>query len=134
MIAEREKQEVIERTKRWISSFVIGLNLCPFAGRVFQADRIRYAVTGAADEESLREDLTRELLFLAAPQASVETTLLIHPCVLSDFLSYNDFLEVGERLLRRLGLQGVIQIASFHPAYQFAGTEVDTVENYSNRS
>jgi hypothetical protein len=135
MIGERDRQKVIERTRRWISSFVIGLNLCPFAQRVFQADRIRYSVSDADDEEALRGDLTRELLSLAsAPIASVETTLLIHPRTLRDFLSYVDFLKAVERLLGRLGLVGTIQIASFHPAYQFAGTEADAVENYTNRS
>jgi hypothetical protein len=135
MIGEMDKQEVIERTRRWIASFVIGFNLCPFAQRVFQADRIRYIVSDAEDEEALRAFLTRELHSLAsAPITSVETTLLIHPRTLTDFLAYNDFLDVGERLLRRLGLEGVIQIASFHPDYQFAGIEADAVENYTNRS
>jgi hypothetical protein len=130
-----DKQAAIDGTRRWISSIVIGLNLCPFARRVFQGDRIRYAVTDAQDEEALRADLAGELLALAAaPIAQIETTLLIHPRVLGDFLSYNDFLGVGERLLGSLGLRGVLQIASFHPGYQFAGTEPEAVENYTNRS
>jgi hypothetical protein len=135
MLGETEKQAVIEATRRWISSVVIGLNLCPFARRVFQADRIRYAVTDAEDEEALRTDLAGELVALAAaPIETVETTLLIHPRVLGDFLSYNDFFGAGERLLGSLGLRGVVQIASFHPDYQFAATEPGAAENYTNRS
>ena len=135
MGGELGRQAVVDATRRWISSVVIGLNLCPFARRVFEADRIRYAVTEAEDEEALRAELARELTALAsAPVARVETTLLIHPRVLVDFLSYNDFLDTGDRLVRSLGLRGTIQIASFHPGYQFAGTEPGAVENYTNRS
>jgi len=126
---------VIDATRRWVSAVVIGLNLCPFARRVFDADRIRYVVTAAADAEALRQDLARELTALeAAPRSVVETTLLIHPRALGDFLDYNDFLAVGDRLLQSLGLRGTIQIASFHPDYRFVGTEPDAVENYTNRS
>jgi hypothetical protein len=130
-----DKQAVIDATRRWVSAVVIGLNLCPFARRVFEGELIRYVVTGATDENSLLEDLTRELKTLAAtPRSEVETTLLIHPAALADFLDYNDFLGVADDLVRRLGLRGVIQIASFHPKYQFAGTEPEAVENYTNRS
>lgn len=126
---------VIDATRRWIAGVVVGLNLCPFARRVFDADRIRYVVTAAVDAEALRQDLSRELTALAAaPRSAVETTLLIHPRVLADFLDYNDFLAVGDRLLGTLGLRGTIQIASFHPDYRFAGTAPDAVENYTNRS
>src|SRR5258708_27475816 len=126
---------VIDATRRWISSIVIGLNLCPFAQRVFDADRIRYVVSDAADESRLLADLTRELAGLvAAPISAVETTLLIHPHALGDFLDYNDFLGAADELLANLGMQGTIQIASFHPEYRFAGTEADAVENYTNRS
>lgn len=135
MTEELHKQAVIDRIRRWISSVVVGLNLCPFAARVLLADGIRYAVTDAENEEALREDLAGELKALAAaPIATVETTLLIHPRVLGDFLAYNDFLGVADELLGRLGLRGVIQIASFHPHYQFAGAEPEAVENYTNRS
>jgi hypothetical protein len=135
MAGEMDRQSVIAGTRRWISSIVIGLNLCPFARRVFEAERIRYAVTDAEDVETLRADLAAELAALAtAPVARVETTLLIHPRVLADFLDYNDFLGVAGRLLRSLGLCGTIQIASFHPAYRFAGTEPGAAENYTNRS
>jgi uncharacterized protein len=125
----------IDLTRRWISSTVIGLNLCPFARRVFEGNKIRYAVTQACDESGLRDELTRELVDLAGTEIEqVETTLLIHPKVLTHFLDYHQFLDSLPRLLKNLGLEGVIQIASFHPDYQFAGTEPDAVENYTNRS
>lgn len=114
---------------------VIGLNLCPFARGVFLAERIRYAVTEARDEETLLKDLADELTALtSAPISTIETTLLIHPLALGDFLDYNDFLGVGEQLIEDLGLRGTIQLASFHPAYQFAGSSPNAVENYTNRS
>lgn len=114
---------------------MIGLNLCPFARRVFDAARIRYVVSEAADEDSLLVDLARELSELAAaPRREVETTLLIHPHVLWDFLDYNDFLASADQLLTALGYRGDIQIASFHPHYRFARTSPHAVENYTNRS
>src|SRR3954469_3211711 len=129
------KQAVIDATRRWISSVVIGLDLCPFARRVFEADKIRYVVTDAGDEEALLKGLADELKALASsPIPGVETTLLIHPHALGNFLDYNDFLGAGERLVADLGLRGVIQIASFHPGYHFAGAEPGAVENYTNRS
>jgi hypothetical protein len=128
-------ESVIDATRRWIASIVIELNLCPFARRVFEADLIRYAVSDAEDEAALLADLAAELKSLAAaPMTTVETTLLIHPRVFLDFLDYNDFLDPAERLVRKLGLEGVVQIASFHPAYRFADADPDAVENYTNRS
>ena len=130
-----DERAVIEATRRWIASVVIGLNLCPFARRVFSGELIRYVVSAATDAEALRADLATELTALAnAPRSSIETTLLVHPNVLTDFLDYNDFLADADQLVSELGLQGVIQIASFHPEYQFAGTRPDAVENYTNRS
>jgi hypothetical protein len=129
-----DQQIVIDATRRWISSMVIGLNLCPFAERVFNADKIRYVVTDAQDERTLLKVLAGELEALASsPIAVVETTLLIHPRALGHFRDYNDFLDVGERLVVDLGLRGTIQIASFHPDYQFAGVDPGAVENYTNR-
>lgn len=126
---------VIDFTRRWIQSIVIELNLCPFAQRVFQAQTIRCVVSRAEDETALAADLTRELQALAAaPLSSVVTTLLIHPHVLGDFLAYNDFLDTAEGLVDSLNLTGVIQIASFHPDYQFADIDPEAVENYTNRS
>jgi hypothetical protein len=127
--------EVVVATRAWIERAVIGLNLCPFAKAVYVKDQIRYAVSQAQDAGALLEDLEQELRLLAqaAPHA-VDTTLLIHPQVLTEFLEYNDFLAVGRAALEGLGLAGVLQLASFHPAYQFAGTTMHDVTNYTNRS
>lgn len=125
----------VAATRRWIEAVVVGLNLCPFARRPVEADQIRYVVSAAADETALFHDLARELEALAAaPPAEIETTVLIHPDVLADFFEYNDFLDAADGLVADLGLEGIIQIASFHPRYQFAGTPPDAVENYTNRS
>ncbi|CAN5634537.1 DUF1415 domain-containing protein [soil metagenome] len=126
---------VITVTRRWLETMVIGLNLCPFARRVYEAQRIRYFVSEAINEEKLRADLARELTALhETPRTQVETSLLIHPRVLVDFLEYNDFLAVAEETLHDLDMVGTIQIASFHPQYQFAGTSIEDVENTTNRS
>jgi hypothetical protein len=130
-----DEQAILDLTRRWIADVVIGLNLCPFARKPFDTDLIRYVVTTVTTEEALRETLAAEFTALTnTPRTSVETTLLIHPNVLTDFLDYNDFLSTADTLVRELGLEGVIQIASFHPRYQFAGTKPDAVENYTNRS
>lgn len=124
---------VVERTRRWIASVVIGLNLCPFARRVFEADRIRYAVSDARDTTALLGALAGELSALAS-SPGFETTLLIHPRLLGAFADYNDFLGDADGLVGRLGLRGTVQVASFHPDYRFAGAAPDAVENYTNRS
>jgi len=114
---------------------VIGLNLCPFAKPVYAKGQIRYAVSQAETPEALLAELIDELQGLAtANPAKIETTLLIHPQVLTDFLDYNDFLEAADAAVDDLGLRGILQIASFHPRYQFAGTAPDAIENYTNRS
>jgi hypothetical protein len=126
---------IIAATKQWIEKAVIGLDLCPFAGAVHLQGRIRYVVSPAASPEELLPDLRGELRTLAAADpAETETTLLIHPEALADFLDYNDFLGVADEAVARLGLRGVLQIASFHPRYRFAGTGPDDIENYTNRS
>ncbi len=132
---EMDESKVIAATRRWIADIVIELNLCPFARRVFQEGLIRYVVSGADSSKALLHDLRRELKALAAaPIASFETTLLIHPSALLDFLDYNDFLDSAERQLSKMGLEGMVQIASFHPDYRFADTDADAAENYTNRS
>lgn len=132
---EMDDRAIIDHTRRWIESVVIGLNLCPFAARVFNDEKIRYVATDARDERSLLNDLAVELVALASSEVSgVETTLLIHPRALPRFTDYNDFLDRADRLIQDLALQGTIQIASFHPDYQFAGASPDAVENYTNRS
>ena len=128
-----EAEEIVVATRTWLEKAVIGLNLCPFAKPIRHL--IRYAVSEADTAEALRADLMDELQNLAeADPAEIETTLLIHPRVLADFLDYNDFLEIADETLEDLDLVGEIQIASFHPLYQFAGTEPDDIENYTNRS
>jgi hypothetical protein len=130
-----DEHAVIEVTRSWIYQVVIGLNLCPFARRVFQSNLIRYVVSKATSEEALLEELDLELRNLSrVPVTEIETTLLIHPLVLGNFHDFNDFLATGARLLSALRLRGIIQIASFHPDYQFEGTKPGDVENYTNRS
>ncbi len=114
---------------------VIGLNLCPFAGQPLKAGLVHFVNSNAVDEESLMLALRDALLELAgAPRTLMETTVLIHPHVLTDFAQYNQFLDLADSLVDELDLAGEIQIASFHPDYQFAGTQADDPENFSNRS
>jgi hypothetical protein len=126
---------VIAATRAWIERAVIGLNLCPFAKAVYLKDRIRYVVNHTESLEEVAAALEQELLCLhATPAETVETTLLICPRALVDFLDFNDFLDVADETLDRLGLAGTLQIASFHPGYQFAGTQADDITNCTNRS
>jgi len=124
---------IVRSVRRWVETVVVGLNLCPFAKRELVKNRVRFVVTKATSEGPLLVDLEDELELLSN-EASVETTLLIHPDVLQDFYTYNQFLNSADALLRQMKLEGVYQIASFHPDYQFGGTEQDDVENYTNRS
>jgi hypothetical protein len=128
-----EDDAVVSSVRHWLESFVVELNLCPFAQRELAKGSVRFSVTPATTEEDLLQALHSELQLLSA-DASVETTLLIHPGVLQRFEDYNQFLSAAERLLVRSQLEGTYQIASFHPGYQFAGTDPDDPENYSNRS
>lgn len=122
-------------TKTWLERAVIGLNLCPFAKAVHVKNQIRYVLSEANTVEALVENLLLELNHLAdAGIDEVDTTLIIHPHVLNDFLDYNDFLEVADGAVEELGLTGEIQVASFHPQYQFADTEPDDISNYTNRA
>ena len=130
-----QQTEAIELTKRWIAEFVIGLNLCPFARRVFDTGRIRYVVSDAIDEAALSLKLRIEMRRLEnASRTEIETTIVILPHLFGDFLEYNDYLEAANRILIDEGFEGEIQIASFHPHYQFAGTAAEDVENFTNRS
>jgi hypothetical protein len=130
-----DQQQVIDDTRLWMEKAVIGLNLCPFAKSVHVNNRVRYVVSEATDQDALLQQLANELLFLqAAPPDKVETTLLIHPLVLTDFLDFNDFLEAADATIEALEMQGDLQVASFHPDYQFEGSAPDDITNYSNRS
>ncbi len=125
----------LAETRAWVERAVIGLQLCPFARAPQVRGTVRYALSAAVDEEALIVDLVDELNRLAAePPERIETTLLVHPHVLSDFDDYNDFLELADEALAALDLEGVIQIASFHPDYRFAGSEPDDIANATNRS
>jgi len=127
--------DFIKKTKSWIQTFVIGLNVCPFASHPFREDKIRYRVEESESAEKLVETLIEELNFLQKNNSTtVETSILIHPNVLTDFLDYNDFLSVAEAVLAEMNLAGEIQIASFHPDYQFAGEGKNVPSNYVTRS
>ena len=119
--------------RRWLSTFVVRMNLCPFARQELVQSRIRFACTAAEESGVLLLALRDELDLLNADER-VETTLLIHPRVLQDFLDYNDFLDDADALLLDCGYTGVFQIASFHPDYQYAGTRPGDPENYANRA
>ena len=128
-------KQVIDDTVRWLENAVIGLNLCPFAKGVHVKGQIYYVVSGATDAEEVARDLHLELEALAEanPEAR-DTTLLMLPHVFEDFLDFNDFLEIADAMVDELDLGGILQVASFHPQFQFEGTEVDDVTNCTNRA
>ncbi|KVX89335.1 DUF1415 domain-containing protein [Burkholderia ubonensis] len=126
---------ILAATRHWLARAVIGLNLCPFAKSVYVKDQVRYAISEATTLEDALADLETELRRLdAADPQQVDTTLVIYPHAFAEFLDYNDALCFADRLVRQLKLDGVLQIASFHPRYQFDGTEPDDIENYTNRA
>lgn len=126
---------VIAATVQWLEQAVIGLNLCPFAKGVHTKGQVHYAVSHAASEQELFEQLARELLDLqATPAQTRDTTLLIVPSLMEDFLLFHDFLKRADKVLRQCGLEGVLQIASFHPQFQFIGTDKDDIGNFTNRA
>jgi len=130
-----DEQAVLQATRAWVEHAVIGLNLCPFAKAVQVKDLMRCVCSDVRDTDALLAVLRAELQWLTdTPMDEVETTLLVHPQVLQDFLDYNDFLAEADALLEQMGLDGTLQIASFHPQYQFAGTHADDIENATNRS
>ncbi len=129
------EQEVIDQTRHWLEKAVIGLNLCPFAKAVYVKNQVRLVVSKARHADDLLEELDRELdLLVATPADEVDTTLLIHPTLFEDFLDFNDFLEVADGVVEEHELEGVIQLASFHPRFQFDGTEPDDISNFTNRA
>lgn len=127
--------QYIAPVQEWLQRVVIGLNLCPFASRPTRAGLVRMAVSVARDEQALLDDLQQELERLAAcPATELETTLLIIPHLLADFMDYNLFLNWVDQLVVRGGWEGEFQVATFHPHYQFEGTEPEDAENLTNRS
>lgn len=132
-MTEQEKTQILGTVRNWVEQVVIGLDLCPFAQRELLAERVRFVVSEATSERDLLMH-ARDELALLEENDTTETTLLIHPLVLTDFMAYNQFLDAVDAMLVDLDLEGVYQFASFHPDYQFAGTTPDDPENYTNRS
>lgn len=135
MNAPLEHEAIEANIRRWLERAVIGLNLCPFAKAVYVRDQVRIKVSDADNIDDLREELGEEMLLLRdTPAEQIDTTLIVLPNVLGDFFDYNDFLDDADALLAALELEGVLQVASFHPEYQFAGTEFDDAGNNTNRA
>ncbi len=129
------EEQVLAKTRHWLEAAVIGLNLCPFAKAVYVKNQVRLVVSKARHADDLLEELDRELdLLVATPASETDTTLLIVPTLFEDFLDFNDFLEVAEGVVDEHELEGVIQLASFHPQFQFDGTEPGDISNYTNRA
>ena len=127
--------QVISDSQQWLERAVIGLNLCPFAKSVHVKSLIRYAISDAKSESELLADLQSELIFLNSVSPTItDTTLLIAPMCLHDFLEFNQFAHKANKLLTKLDLEGIFQIATLHPQYQFAGTETDDITNFTNRA
>lgn len=126
---------IVAATRRWLERAVIGLNLCPFAKSVYVKEQVRYVVSNATEPEQLLETLMDELQHLSdASPEDIDTTLLIHPFALTDFEDYNEFLDVADAAVEDMRLDGELQVASFHPDYQFADTDANDISNYTNRA
>jgi len=128
-------EDVLQQTRHWLEKAVIGLNLCPFAKSVYVKNQVRLVVSHARHADDLLEELDRELdLLVATPASEIDTTLLIHPTLFEDFLDFNDFMEIADGVVDEHQLEGVVQLASFHPKFQFEGTEEGDIGNYTNRA
>ncbi|WMJ70554.1 DUF1415 domain-containing protein [Stenotrophomonas sp. 24(2023)] len=128
-------EDPILATRQWLERIVIGLNLCPFAKAVYVKEQVRFVLSDATTPEALVEELAEELVLLRdTPAEQIDTTLIVHPHVLADFLDYNDFLDNADAAIEALDLQGILQVASFHPDYQFDGVSADDASNYTNRA
>ena len=128
-------EEVIADTREWLEKAVIGLNLCPFAKSVYVKNQVRLVVSDATEPAQLAQELAAELRLLAdtSPEET-DTTLLIHPNVLQRFLDFNEFQDIADAIVAELELDGELQVASFHPKFQFEGTGINDISNYTNRS
>ena len=132
--ADNDPEEIVA-TRRWLERAVIGLNLCPFAKAVYVKQQVRFVLSDAELPEDLLEELAEELLRLRdTPAEEIDTTLLVHPRVLTDFFDYNDFLDRVDALIEALDLEGELQVASFHPQYRFADSDADDPGNCTNRA
>ncbi len=129
------ENDVVSITRDWLEKAVIGLNLCPFAKSVYGKEQVRYVVSQARHTDALLEELDAELdLLAAADPEKIDTTLLIIPQLLQDFMDFNDLTALAEEAVVEHELEGVLQVASFHPRFQFEGTEPDAISNYTNRA
>lgn len=134
-LTPEQERTVIEDTQKWLLDAVVGLNLCPFAKAVVVKDMVRYRVCASAEPANVLAMLREELQHLAdADPDQLDTTLLIAPLALPDFLDFNDFLADCDEVLMDLELDGVLQVADFHPRYQFGGTDADDISNCTNRT
>ena len=123
-------EQVLADTRRWLEKAVIGLNLCPFARAVYVKNQVRIVVSRARHLDAFLDELAAELdLLQATPAERLETTLLVHPTLFPDFLQFNDFLGVVDDVVAEHDLEGVVQVASFHPQFQFEGSEPDDISN-----
>jgi hypothetical protein len=135
LLPATDPERILRETRAWVDRAVIGLNLCPFAKAVQAKGQVRYVFSDARDDQSLLDTLCSEMHYLAeADPARLDTTLIVHPGVLADFADYNDFVDAADAAVEELGYAGVLQVATFHPQYQFAGTDPDDVTNATNRS
>lgn len=126
---------VLADTRQWIEKAVIGLNLCPFARSVYVKNQVRIVVSRARHLDAFLDELDRELdLLQATPAEEIDTTLLVHPTLFPDFEVFNDFQNVVDDVVAEHELEGIIQVASFHPQFQFEGTAPDDVTNCTNRA
>lgn len=134
-MTDSERAEITAHTQQWLEKAVIGLNLCPFAKAPYVKNRVRICVSEARHLDAFLETLDRELQLLAdTPPETLETTLLVEPALFDDFLLFNDMLDLADAAVVDNGLEGVIQIAPFHPDFRFEGTEENDITNHTNRS
>jgi hypothetical protein len=132
---QREADDIEVITRRWVEKVVIGLNLCPFAKAVHAKQQVRYIVTMAIQPDDLLAEVEHEIgILIDTDPLELDTTLLIHPLAMLNFIDYHFFVGEADAALKRLSVQGVLQIAGFHPDYCFAGNAPDDIANYTNRS
>ncbi|EEZ75509.1 hypothetical protein NEILACOT_04479 [Neisseria lactamica ATCC 23970] len=129
------QEHIAQATRQWLEKAVIGLNLCPFSKAPYIKNLVRITISKARHSDGFLEDLDKELQILGKSMPSeIETTLLVHPTLFPDFSRFNDFLDFADTAIIENGLEGIIQIAPFHPDFQFEGTDSDDIGNYTNRS
>jgi hypothetical protein len=128
-----DQQTIEAQIRTWLEQVVIGLNLCPFAAHPYQNQQVHIAISPCTDKLCLLTQLQSELEHLEQ-HPTIETTVLVIPNLLQDFDDYNQFLDLVDDLIAQQGWEGVFQVASFHPNYQFGGTQPEDAENLTNRA